>query len=495
MKLSRVIRGTSNIFASRLAIFALINGLINPLVGVTPAKAQASYCQMTAEDLAQTNTLRQAVSKGDRSAQDRYAAQLSQNAAQIRRCRSQSWLKEQAIWLRLYACDVREGSLDEVFDRIASRGYNQVYLEVFSNGQALLPTATNRTAWTSVVRAPSYENRDLLAEAIAKGHARSIKVYAWMFSLNFGYTYGQRPNAEQVLAINGHGSTSLTARSADSETSSNEAFVDPYNLQARQDYYALEQEVLQRQPDGVLFDYIRYPRGFGSASVAGQVADLWIYGSAAQQTLYKRALNQKGLALIERYLSRGQVTANDVSEINKLYPQEQALWQGRTPPTSPVPLDYLQSELWQLSVAHAVQGVLDFLAIALSPVQQRGFPAGAVFFPEANQSVGQQGYDSRLQPWDRFPSTIEWHPMAYATCGNTNCIVSQVQRVVGLAPTGTQVKPAIAGTWGQSLNGRPSLEAQMEAIHQAVPQVSSISHFASSWQEPEFDRDRKFCRL
>jgi hypothetical protein len=368
-----------------------------------------------------------------------------------------------------------------------------VYLEVFSDGQVLLPAATNRTAWASVVRAPGYENRDLLAEAIAKGHARGLKIYAWMFSLNFGYTYGQR--TEQVLAINGHGHTSL-ARSAEPETSSTEAFIDPYNLQARQDYYALEQAILQRQPDGVLFDYIRYPRGFGSDSVAGQVEDLWIYGSAAQQALYKRALNQKGLALIQRFLSQGQVTTEDVLEINKLYPQEKApLWQGRTPPATPVTLGYLQSELWQLSVAHAVQGVLDFLSMALLPVQQQGIPAGAVFFPEANQSVGQQGYDSRLQPWDQFPGTIEWHPMAYATCGNTDCIVSQVQRVVSLAGNSTQIEPAIAGTWGKSLNGRPSLEAQMEAIHQAVPHISSISHFAFSWQEPEFDRDRKFCRL
>jgi hypothetical protein len=64
-----------------------------------------------------------------------------------------------------------------------------------------------------------------------------------------------------------------------------------------------------------------------------------------------------------------------------------------------------------------------------------------------------------------------------------------------MAPAGTQIEPAIAGTWGQILNGRPSLEAQMQAIHQAAPQISSVSHFAFSWQDPQYDRDRKFCRL
>lgn len=389
-------------------------------------------------------------------------------------------------------------SLDEIFDRIASRGYGQVYLEVFSDGQVLLPANNNRTAWSSVLRVPGYENRDLLAEAIAKGRQRGIKVYAWMFTLNFGYTYGQRPSAQQVLALNGRGYNSLTFRSASGEdqVDSSEAFIDPYNLQAKQDYYTLEQAILQRQPDGMLFDYVRYPRGAGSASVASQVQDLWIYGSAAQQALYGRALNQKGLDLIQRFVSKGYVSAGDVSQVNTLYPKEQApLWQGRTPPKTPVSVTYLQSELWQLTVAHAVQGILDFLNMAIQPVQQRNIPAGAVFFPEANQSVGAQGYDSRLQPWDRFPSSLEWHPMAYGICGDTSCIVSQVKRVVDLAPAGTQIEPAIAGTWGEVLNGRPSLEAQMQAIHQATPQITSISHFAFSWQEPQYDRDRKFCRL
>ena len=477
----------------------LIAILVSSTGLLTPAQAQtAPYCQQSTATITQTESLQQAAISGDRTAQATYNTQLSQNAAEMQRCRSQSWLKEQAIWLRLYPCDVQPGAIEKILDRIVSHGYNQVYLEVFSDGQVLLPQATNRTAWTSVLRIPGYENRDLLAEAIAKGHARGLKIYAWMFTLNFGYTYGQRPDSQQVLALDGYGYTSLNVRSATGspEADSNEAFVDPYNARARQDYAALEQAVLQHQPDGVLFDYVRYPRGVGSASVASRVQDLWIYGSAAQQALYGRASNQKGLELIHRYVSKGQITAGDISEVNKLYPQEAApLWQGRTPPAASAPISSLQTELWRLSVAHAVQGVLDFLAMVVQPVQQHGIPAGAVFFPDANQPVGQQGYDSRLQPWDRFPSTLEWHPMAYATCGTTDCIVAQVQRVISLAPAGTQIEPAIAGTWGQVLNNRPALEAQMQAIHQAAPQISSISHFAFSWQDPQYDRDRKFCRL
>jgi hypothetical protein len=142
-----------------------------------------------------------------------------------------------------------------------------------------------------------------------------------------------------------------------------------------------------------------------------------------------------------------------------------------------------------------MQGVLDFLTAAIQPVQQQQIPAGAVFFPDGNQTVGTQGYDSRLQPWDRFPNSIEWHPMSYATCGTVDCIVQQVQRVLSSAPSGARIQPALAGTWGQSINGRPSLEAQMQAIRAATPQINEISHFAFSWQEPQYDRDRKFCQL
>ena len=85
--------------------------------------------------------------------------------------------------------------------------------------------------------------------------------------------------------------------------------------------------------------------------------------------------------------------------------------------------------------------------------------------------------------------------MSYANCGNASCIAAQVQRVVSQGPKGTQVMPVIAGVWGQSISNRPSLEAQMQAIRQVAPQVSGVSHFAFSWQEPQLDKVRKFCQI
>ena len=485
-------------------VFALVTSSLIAQ-GIWRSVAQADflpYCQQTSETIAQKNAARRAVLNGDSEAQQKYQSLLNNQADQLRQCRTQNWLKAQAIWLRLYACDARPGAIEEVLDRIVDRGYNEVYVETFFNGQVLLPASDNPTAWQSVVQSPDV---DLLAQIIQKGHDRGLKVYSWMFSMNFGYTYAIKPEKRVSLLQNGRGQTSFNANTIAGlgtelgTLNPDEAFIDPYSLPAKQDYYRMVQEVLKRRPDGLLFDYIRYPSSRGKASVATKVQDLWIFGDASRQALYDRGLNNKGRELIKRLLDRGFISANDVIAVDKLFPNEKVpMWQGRTANAIDVRgsvgqrAEVLQVDLWRLSVAHAMQGVVDFLNVATYPVQQVGLPAGAVFFPEGNQTIGQ-GFDSRLQPWDRFPNNIVWHPMSYATCGNANCIVNQVQRVLAQASPGTQVKPVLAGIWQQSVSNRPPLEVQMEALRSLSPRISSVSHFAYSWQEPQSDQNRKYC--
>lgn len=477
----------------------LTSSLMGASFGIHPAQAQVTaYCQLAEAAKQEKKSLLQSSLQGDRAASERYREVLRSHAAQLQECRDRTWPKIQAIWLRLHPCDSQSGVLDEIMDRIVDRGYNYVYLEVFADGQVLLPAGANPTAWPATIRTPGSENIDLLAQAIQKGHERGLKVYAWMFLMNFGYSYSQRSDRQAVLARNAKGQTSLEV-----VDNASQVFIDPYNLQAKRDYYQLVQEVMRRRPDGVLFDYVRYPKSLGSASVVHNVKDLWIYSEAAQQALYQRAQNKKGLELIRRYVTKGSLSAADVSAADKLYPQEaEPLWQGRTPPVAQekalVPAaaarrPLLQWELWQLSVAHAMQGILDVVTLATWPLQQQGMRSGLVFFPDGNKTVGQ-GYDSRLQPWDRFPTTSEWHPMSYAVCGNAECIAALVQRVFQSAPPEAQVIPAIAGVWGQTISNRPSLEAQMNAIRQVAPQVRGVSHFAFSWQEPQLENLRKSCR-
>jgi hypothetical protein len=496
------------------ALVSLIAGLVSGGLPLQVAHAENTpYCQQTASAIAQKEKLRQEAIKGNAAAQRKYKALIGQQADRLRTCRTQTWPQNQAIWIRLYACDTKPGVLEAVLDRIVDRGYNQVYVEAFYTGRALLPVNQNATPWLSTLAGSGADNVDLLAQAIQKGRERGLKVYAWMFGLNFGAGYARRFDRQQTLAKNGLGQTSLTANvlpglSTDlGQLNPDEVFVDPYSPQVRQDYSTLIAAIAQRKPDGILFDYIRYPRGKGSASVASKVQDLWVYGDASQQTLLQRAQNASGGELLRRFLQFGFLKANDLKETNSISDlknskllEQRPVWQGidtaRIPSNLPTAKQatLFQAELWRLSVAHAGQGVVDFVNDAVGAVQNRGMPSGVVFFPDGNLTVGQ-GYDSRLQLWDRFPANAEWHPMAYGVCGNTSCIMQQIQRVLSSAPVGVQVKPVLAGVWQQSVGNRPSLEAQMQVLYRLAPQLTSVSHFAYSWQEPGSDRDRKACTI
>ncbi|MEA5616398.1 family 10 glycosylhydrolase [Cronbergia sp. UHCC 0137] len=503
-------RSSKTLVAVAVSISLLISNF-----GSQPATAQANqYCQLSSKATEEKENLRLLALKGNKDAENRYQSLLQQHSKELEECRNRNWPKTQAIWLRLYPCDREKGEVAKIMDHIVNKGYNEVYLEAFYDGQVLLPTANNPTVWPSVVRTPGAEKVDLLAMGIEEGRKRGLKVYAWMFTVNFGYTYGRRADREQAIARNGKGQTSLYVVDDGSQV-----FVDPYNTQARTDIYRLVQEILRRRPDGVLFDYVRYPRQAGTDSISTKVKDLWLYSPATQEAFLRRGENLKGTELMRRFLLRGYITAGDINEVDKLYPQEdEPMWQGRIIPppveenvaqensveqksvqqkpklTAAQRQPTLQFELWQLAVAHAMQGILDFVALASYPAQQQGIPTGVVFFPEGNKVIGK-GYDSRLQPWDRFPSTQEWHPMSYATCSSADCIATQVQSVLNAAKPDTKVIPALAGLWGKPISNRPPLEDQMQALRQFAPQINAVSHFAYSWQHPENDRDRKSCNI
>ncbi|MBE9043684.1 family 10 glycosylhydrolase [Pleurocapsales cyanobacterium LEGE 10410] len=484
-------------------IFKTTLGIITAFVtvystwGNRPVEAAVGpYCQFAPEEIAAKEKLLKA-SITDPTAISKYSFLVQKHTEMLQLCRSQTWPKEQAIWLRLYPCDTSPGSIDYVLDRIVNLGYNKIHLEVFYDSQVLLPPDDNPTPWTSVVRSPEGENSDLLQQTIDKAHQRGLKVYAWLFTMNFGYTYAQRPDRQEALARNGTGQDSLTFVHDRAQ-----AFIDPYSRQAQTDYFELVQAVLERQPDGILFDYVRYPRGVGGQSSVYSVKDLWIYGKSSLEALYNRASNQKGLALIKKYVDRGDITTQDIKIIDRQYPQEDlAKWQGRNNfLDSKAPIlsrqNSLRRDLWLFSVAHAAQGIIDFLSFAARPAQNRGIPAGAVFFPDANQLVGKAGFDSRLQAWDKFPSDLEWHPMAYAVCEEkTDCVIDQVKTVLNTASKNTKVIPALAGAWGEVYRQHPPLEVQMEALRKVTPQVNSVSHFSYAWQEPDRDRRRRSCNF
>jgi hypothetical protein len=432
-----------------------------------------------------------------------YQSALQQWQQALKTCREQSAFPVQAVWLRLHACDGPH--MPEIFDRIQMRGYNRVYLETLYDGRILLPAAANSTPWQSVANLQGQEKQDLLAEAIAAGRARGMQVYAWKHALNVGYAYGVRPDREPVLARNGQGKTSLDLLpDPNTPTGEVQAFADPNHPQIREDLQQAIAATLQRQPDGVLLDYIRYVRQTGGASIATTVRDLWIYGEASR-TAFLAAVPTPQREVRERFLTQGFVTATDIAPLLPPSPAATNANAPRTksnqlavrprPPAAELARQQAlwQDRLWQESIDFAQTAIVDFLTVVGNPVTQAGLPVGAVFFPGGNQAIGR-GFDSRLQPWHRFDRQWQWHPMSYARCGTADCIVEEVARVMAEAD-GVEVAPVLTGQWGQAFDGRPALEDQMRAIAQRFPQIRSVSHFAFAWQEPAWDRARQTCTL
>lgn len=491
---------------------------------LTAAPASAFTCRVDPAIGDRKQALLQATLQEQEGAFEAYRTLVSEEARRLQQCRSRAWPQTQAIWLRLYPCDLQPGVLEQVFDEIVNQGYNRVYIETFFDGRVVLPANRNPTVWPSVVRQPEWADADLLALALQKSRERGLVSYAWFHGLNFGYAYSQRGDRQEALARNGYGKNSLDVLGTGVTEfigDADKVFVDPYSPQGRADYLAAVGAVLERRPDGLLIDYIRYPRQTGPASVAARVKDLWVYSPASFQALIQRGTNNEGRALIERYLRQGYLTQTDVETVSALYPDErEPLWQGRSP--TPLPqtqnanssgntgnsngtskppalppiserLGPMQWQLWLLSVNHAYQGVADFLHAVTAPAKQMGVPTGAVFFPEGKNTVGQ-GYDSRLQGWDRFTQVGEWHAMAYGVCGQTTCITDQVKRVVDEAPPGMEVAPVLVGAWGRSVENRPSLEDQMMAIRRVTPTVNSVSHFDFGRVAPQLTQARRACR-
>ena len=290
----------------------ITNCLLTLNLVTAPAIAQKGQdCWVSSKATEQKEKLRLLAIGGNKDAEIRYQKLLKQHTQELQNCRRQNWPEVQAIWLRLYPCDTQPGVIDQVMDRIVNQGYNQVYLEVFYDGRVLLPAAANPTVWPAVVRTPGAEKFDLLATAIKKGRQRGLKVYAWMYTKNFGYSYAQRADRKDAIARNGKNQTSLSV-----VEDSSQVFIDPYNPQAKTDFYRMVQQIVKRRPDGVLFDYVRYPRQTGSDSIATKVHDLWLFTPATQQVLFSRAKNSKGLELIRRFLTKGYVSAGDIAEVN-----------------------------------------------------------------------------------------------------------------------------------------------------------------------------------
>lgn len=465
-------------------------------------------CDVNNAEILQKHELRKSAlvtNVGDPKTKTQYQAILQKHKSELQACRDRNFPQTQATWIRLYSNDAKSGVLEDVFDKVANRGYNQVFVEVFYDGRILLPVASNPTPWRSVMdeavkKGEVAADYDLWQKAIEIGKERGIKVYGWSFAMNFGYGYSEVRGKGTALAINGKGENSIANSNFDRQAVSNgrafyedayevdHLFVDPYSAIARNDLTNAVKALMQRNPDGMVFDYVRYPTT-ATGALIDNVKQLWIYGQSSQAMLLNSIGDKNVRELMAIYLQKGNITANDV-----LQTEQKLAAALNVKPTNiknaQQTTAIAQNLLWNMATNHAYQGVLGFVNTVTSPVKQSDKPIGTVFFSGGNRSESGK-YDPKMQPWDRFPSYMERHPMTYALCEDGKCVAEQVSEVIRQSAPETLVCPILAGTWGQGFDGHASFETQTQAILLKESKLKCISHFVYSWIEPESDRLRK----
>lgn len=82
------------------------------------------YCQLPSEAIRQKDAVRNAALKGKAKQKQAYQSLIQQHSRLFRNCRQQIWPQEQALWLRVYPCDLRPGVLETLLDQIVNNGYN-----------------------------------------------------------------------------------------------------------------------------------------------------------------------------------------------------------------------------------------------------------------------------------------------------------------------------------------------------------------------------------
>ncbi|AFY75385.1 hypothetical protein Syn7502_03548 [Synechococcus sp. PCC 7502] len=403
-----------------------------------------------------------------------YLSLVAKHKNQLAVCRSQDAIKSQALVLRLYPKDAKSEVLTDVLDRVVNRGYNAIFVEVFYDGQILLPVASNPTPWQSVtkdaVKAGTVTaDYDLWAEVIRQGHERGLKVYGWAIAMNYGYSYSQF-------------SERAPGKTLSNPLEPEHILVDPFNAQAKSNFAGAIANLIKRQPDGILFDYFQYSN---SKKLINNVKDLWIYGEESRQSLLGAMPDAGTKQLMASYLETGKITP----EMIKLLQVTQQNTSGivQTLSSSPVLVSQLVEQmLWQLAVNHAYQGVLGFINGAIASINSTNsqINIGAVFAPS------REIYNARVKTWERFPAAITRYPMIFNQC-DSKCIANEVLKIINALPVNTKVCPVLMGTWGQPWQGHPSLESQMQAIRSVAPQISCISHWDYAALEPDSDRERQ----
>jgi uncharacterized lipoprotein YddW (UPF0748 family) len=115
------------------------------------------------------------------------------------------------VWLTNVASDAlySRANVEAAIARCDSLGFTDIYVVVWNDASTTFPSRTVE-AVTGVAIQPEFAGRDPLAEVIAAGHARGIRVHAW-FEFGFSSSIGRPEDGGPILQSRPHWAARDTA--------------------------------------------------------------------------------------------------------------------------------------------------------------------------------------------------------------------------------------------------------------------------------------------
>ncbi|MBN1475419.1 family 10 glycosylhydrolase [Candidatus Sumerlaeota bacterium] len=148
-----------------------------------------------------------------------------------------------------------DGARAAMWDRCERAGVTDLFVEVFHHGFTIYPSNAERT----FEERPDLAGRDLLGAYIEEGHARGIRVHAWLDLLLWGPDPERKPDAPLCQYESRH---DLRVMDAEGRTT-RMLFVSPAHPEVSHLVTLLPLEIGRLHPDldGIHLDRVRYPGG------------------------------------------------------------------------------------------------------------------------------------------------------------------------------------------------------------------------------------------
>lgn len=155
-------------------------------------------------------------------------------------------VENRAVWIRPRETKVEE--VRERLDMLKDLNINTIYLETYWGGYSIYPTKNQ-----VMVHNPIYSGFDVLKAYIEEGHARGIKVHAWVECFLGGVSVAEKK--PEWMAVSRQGDPYFT-----DSAGAKYYFMNPALPEVRDFLSGLYKELIKNYDiDGIQLDYIRYP--------------------------------------------------------------------------------------------------------------------------------------------------------------------------------------------------------------------------------------------